>query len=578
MGALALSADRLFADPPLPVVVDAVTDRFRPLPFDQEKLAGLLAGRLRANSEGYLEHIDDQLFMHSSETGLGEPGAAGFGEQAGRFLEASANAYEFRPDEQLRVVMDRVAKQVIAAQTSGRHLAGHTAGEPWETHDLLVHKYDLLGLLAYYRVSDDENALAAARKIGDLLLRVSAKSSAGRSEYRRTTTLVEPLVALYRYTEESRYLDLCRVAAEAWLQSKETHGDPTSENLSDLHGLIELYRVTGDESYFRPVSAAWTEVRNNWLSLTGNPLSNGGGSTADESKNGGDACATLAWIQLTLNLLRITGDAQYAEQLEHTIYNQLFAAQDPNTGAILASVPLNGSKQAAPHSDPCVSSEAQGMALIPSAVWGRYGNGIAVVLYNAGRATFKLSRRGTVQLYSEAAFPESGDFLLHVEPAHNIRFPLRLRVPEWTSKFAVEIGGSHLIGRPGDFLTLNREWKPGDTVKISIDMTVRVVSGSPDYPDQIAIERGPQVLALASALNPQLKELAEVSLIAEDGSRPKLAPLAGKLPSNWQGDQAYTTAGAYQGKSQQLVLAPFADAKTYRVWLKRPSASTAGTK
>ncbi len=551
-----MAAAPLFADPPQPVVVDAVTDRYRPPAFDQEKLAGLLAARMRANSEGYLEHIDPRAAIASG--------------QAGKFLEASANAYAYSHDAQLKAVMDRVAKQLIAAQVSD---GGEALGAVESSAALWVQKYDLLGLLAYYGVTQNEDALTASKDIGDSLVKAFSKGSVAAS---RAMVATDALISLYRYTEESRYLDLCKLAADAWLRRKDTHHDASYENLADLQGLVDLYRITGDEPYFRPVPAAWMDIRNNWLSVTGNPMSNGEASTPDPNRSEGDACATVAWIQLSLNLLRITGDTQYAEQLERTIYNQLFAAQEANTGAVLAQVPLNGSKRAV-NSDGCPSSEAHGLTLIPSVVWGRYGNGIAVLLYNPGRATFQLSRRGTVQLYSEAAYPENGEFLLHVEPAHNMRFPLRLRVPEWTSQFAVDIAGSHLIGRPGDFLTINREWKRGDTLKVSMDMTTRVLTGASAYADQIAIQRGPQILALCRALNPQVKDLAEAALVASDASRPRLTPLDLKVPSHVLGDQAYAIDGEYEGKAQQLVLIPFADAKTYRVWMKRPAASTGAT-
>lgn len=557
------------------MVVDAVTDRYRPLPFDQEKLVGLIARRLRANSEGYLEHVDRQLAPTTAHAAVTPERS--FGEQAGKFLEASANAYEYRHDERLKAVMDRVDKEVIAAQSTHQHLGYHLGDVDSRSRDLVVHKYDLLGLLAYYRVTQSEESLAAARKIGELLVTTFSKDStdgAGRAD---AASLIEPLVALYAYTEESHYLDLCRSAAEAWLKSRGRHSETTAENLSILHGLIELYRVTGDESYFRDIPATWMQVRSSGLSLAGSPLSSGESRGASAGKNPEDACATLAWIQLTLNLLRITGEPQYAEQLEQTFYNGVFAAQDANTGAILSPAPLNGTKQPAPNADPCVSSQAQSITLAPAAVWGRYGNGIAVLLYNAGRATFQLRRRGAVQLYSEANFPESGDFLLHVEPAHNMHFPLRLRVPEWTNRFTVDIGGSHLNGKPGDYLTLNREWRPGDTIKISIDMTPRVIS-SPESPDQIAVQRGPQVLALSKALNPQLKDLAEAAIPAGGGSETKLPSFSGRLPMNWPGDQAYDVMGEYGGKSQPFVLTPFADARSYRVWLKGASASSGAAK
>ena len=49
----------------------------------------------------------------------------------------------------------------------------------------------------------------------------------------------------------------------------------------------------------------------------------------EETSNVGEGCATVTWLQLTWQLLRLTGEAQYAEQLEHTVYNALLGAQDP---------------------------------------------------------------------------------------------------------------------------------------------------------------------------------------------------------------------------------------------------------
>ncbi len=561
LAVLPLFADRSLADPPEPVVVDAVTDRYRPISLDQEKLGGLLASRLRANSEGYLEHVDDHNAPPDSK-GLGGPREEGSIQQPGRALEAMAKAYEYRHDEHLRAVMQSVEKLVVASLTPEK-----AAGD---RHELLVRKYDLLGLLAYYHVTTDESALDAATRAGKALLRSFPKGSA----YEHPAILIEPFVLLYRYTEDGQYLDFCRSAADAWIQSEGKQADATFESLSALHDLVDLYRITGDESYFRSITASWLDVRNRRLSLTGAPVLSKA-STAGDDKEESGTCATVSWIQLTLDLLRVTGEAQYGEQLERTIYNQLLAGQDGMTGVVLESAPLNGSKQPASTSDACGSNEALGVSLIPAAVWGRYGNGIAIVLYSAGRATFQLShRRGTVQVYSEAVFPERGDFLLHVEPAHNLRFPVRLRVPEWTNSFVADIGGSHLIGKPGDFLTINREWRRGDTVKISMDMTVRTIDGSPTYPDEIALQRGPQVLALSQVFNPQLKDLADAAVTAGAMSRVQLLPAGAKLPANWPGEQAYTIAGEYRGKPQELILAPFADAKTYRVWLRKPSASS----
>ncbi len=434
---------------------------------------------------------------------------------------------------------------------------------------------DLLGIIAYYRISGDEAALAASKKLGDFLVGLFGKATDDRSL--AGSALIEPFVYLYRYTGDLRYLDFSESRADSWLAAKPARIDPTYENLSDLVGLIELYRITGDESYFRPVTAAWSDVRTNHLALTGKPTPVSFDTRAAERDDITELCATASWMQLTLDLMRITGDSQYGDQLERTIYNQLFASEDARTGNNFSSVPLNGSKKLALTRDACIAAGAKALSSIPSAAWGRYGNGIAVVLYTAGRATFRLRHRGTIQLYSEATFPETGDILLHVEPSRDMQFPLRLRVPEWTSKFVADVDGSHLIGKPGEFLTISRQWKRGDTVKIAINMTVHVIDGAPAYADRVAIQRGPQVLALGRTLNPAVTDLSTAGPISTDPSQLRIPPVESRFPANWAGSQAYIFPGEYEGRRQELVFVPFADAINYRVWMKKPIARSGAT-
>jgi uncharacterized protein len=530
---LALAVLPALAGPRRSVTIRVVAERYRPLAFDQQKLGGMLAERLRANSEGYLERANDKQ------------------EQAGRFLDASANAYEYSHDPKLKAVMDRAAKPVLANAAGDASLI---------SSDLNILKYNLLGLLAYHRVTADENALNASKKLGDIAVtsvREQSASHAGAS-----ASLIAPLVLLYRRTADTRYLETSKSLANLALESKGLNIDPSDENLSALEGLVELYRATSDNSYLRAAVAAWNALRVNRLTLTG---------TLDSSTN--DSCITAAWMGLTMTLFRITGEAQYGEQLERTIYNQLFAAQDAKSGNTYSAVPLNGAKKAANGMESCSFREAYGISLIPSAVWGRYGNGIAIALYSSGRATFKLRRRTTVQLYSEANYPETGNILLHIDPSHEAQFSLRLRVPEWALKFTVDVGGSHLAGKPGDFLTITRSWKRGDTVQIAMDLAIRVLSGGAASPNEIAVQRGPQVLALDKAQNPHIKDFAAAGPASVDAAHLKPRSVETKFASAWTEDQAYAVAGEYAGKPQELILVPFADARTYRVWMKKPGGS-----
>lgn len=535
------------ADPPERAVVNAVADVYRPLPAEQQKFGGIIGARLRANSEGYIERLAGSAANASAD-------------QIGTLLDAAIYTFEYNRDPNVHAVMLQLAKKLIASQPAAESTSDWTGQEAW------TEGANLGALLHYYAATSDQSALAAATNLGNLFV----KARHSNKDVDSLAAAIEPMVQLYRYTDDSRHLEFCTAAAEAWLHRMKSPEVPlTYKNLVVLNGLLELYRVNGDSSTYKVPLQAWTEMQASGFSLTGVPA----GAPPASSLDVLDACTTGAWLQLTLNLFRISGQAVYSEQLEHIVYNQLFAAQDARTGTVLAPVRWSGKKEPA-NTSACAANEVRALALLPSIVWGRYGNGLAVNLYTDARTTLKLRRRGTVQLYAETTYPESGTILLHIEPDHPVHIPLRLRVPDWATSFTADIGPDHLVAKPGDYLTLNRSWKRGDTVKISMPMNARAIPGIGALSDEIAIARGPQVLALGQAHNPQITNFDEVAIDPLDSAGARLVPVATNYAANWMSEQAYTINGTYQGKRQKFILAPFADALNYRVWLAQSKASS----
>ncbi len=548
-----LIAAAVWAAPPQPAIVNAVSDIYRPFPPDQQKLGGLIAARMRANSEGFIEKIATEVANGSGK------------DETGTLLDAAVYAFEYSRDSQVNAVMVRFARKLMAAQGPDGYIGTRASADEWTVADTFSQNADLLGLMNYYRVTGDQAAISAAIKSGNLLVQERQKNSKKAAVF---AGALEGTLQLYRYTDDNKYLTFCTAVAEAWLHEKPPELAATFENLSVLDGLVDLYRISGDNTFFAAPLQSWTEMHASAFTLTGVPADG-----AQPDSKAFSACTTSAWLRLTANLLRISGQAIYAEQLERTVYNQLFAGQDVRNGAVLAPVTWGGKKEPA-NSSACAANEVVGLALLPSLVWGRYGNGIAVNLYTGGRATVRLRRRGTTQIYSEANYPESGSISLHVEPDHPTHFPLRLRVPEWTSKFTADIAGDHLVGKPGQFLTINRGWKRGDTVRISIEMDARVIPGVHEYSKDVAIARGPQILALGKAFNPEIGDLNAVALESSASGQVVLSPIANSYTAIWMGDQAYSVNGVYNGQPRKLVLVPFAEARDYRVWLAQSKASS----
>lgn len=507
----------------------------------------MIGSRLRANSEGYIERIAPASVDPSKANAAIE-------------LDAAVYTFEYNHDPGINAVMVQLAKRIISAVGS----AGAESATDWTEQQTWTDAANLRGLLNYYRISGDVAALQAATALGNVLVGVRRHAN----DLGLLAPSIEPMVHLYRFTDDRKYLDFCRAVAESWIQNKPVQLSLTYANVTILNGLVELYRIDGDNSIFKLPLQAWTTLQASGFSLTGVPVqpNTDGGSAPD-------ICTTGAWVQLSLNLLRISGQAVYAEQLERTVYNQLFAAQDARTGAILSPVGWSGRRQVA-SSAACAANEVRALSEIPSIAWGRFGNGIAVNLYTDGRATVVLRRRGTVQLYAETNYPESGSILLHIEPDHPIHFPLRLRVPDWANKFTADAGLDHFVGKPADYVTLNRNWKKGDTVKIQMSMQGRVIPGIDGFSGDIAIARGPQVLALGKTLNPQISDLTAAMVDPLNSSGSSLSEVATNFAANWMGDHVYAITGTYEGKPRKFLLVPFADALDYRVWLTQSKASS----
>ena len=73
---------------------------------------------------------------------------------------------------------------------------------------------------------------------------------------------------------------------------------------------------------------------------------------------------------------------------------------------------------------------------------------------------------------------------------------MRLRIPAWTKSASVKINGRAIdvTPTPGSYLTLNRAWKAGDKIEMTLPMHLSV-EAMPDDPKTQAFLYGPLVLA-----------------------------------------------------------------------------------
>ena len=583
------------------MVDELIHECWTPAPPHTQTVLGLLGRRMAVNLRQRLLRVDTDAMLSGfvQHRPSSDFSAAWVGEHAGKFLDAACRALRSHDDDLLRARARDVATALMAAQGDDGYLGTYVPADRWTGWDVWVHKYNLLGLLAYHELSGDAAALAACCRIGDLLARTFG-SGTGQGDINRAgwffgmaaTSVLEPLCALYCRTGTIAYLDLAGSMVRSYSEPNGVNlvdgvlaqggiGGLASlkayELLSNLVGLVDMYRLTGEARLLAAVVTAWDDIQQHQLYPTGSVSAMehfqfDGRLRALPSANIAETCATVTWLQLCARLFRLTGLARYGAELERTVYNHLLAAQDASTGNFSYYTALCGAKEFTAFPLCCVSSGARGLSLLPDLIWGVADGALVVNLYNAARA--RLCVQGVeVDAVMHTRFPVDGAVLLELLPARPATFTVRLRVPVWTRRFRVVTEFGEHSGVPGEMLCIHQTWRPGSVLKITIDMSVRAAPLSPRHPDQLLVQRGPQVLSLDAATNPTLCCVHRAAL--DDGfeRQPALQEVDAE-------EQIYSTPGfvgvpddqgGLRAEPHELRLTPFADATRFTALLPRVS-------
>lgn len=563
---------------------------------------GWLGERIAVNAKNRLLKVDTEPLLAGFRK---KPGSHPWiGEHVGKWMHAATLAWAYTGDPELRAKLDRVAAELIGCQEPDGYLGTYVPEKrfglyPNADWDVWSHKYNLMGLLTYHQYTGNEPALTACRKMGDLLVATfPAKRSilaAGTHVGMAATSVLEPIVLLYRFTGDERYLEFARYLVKSWdepngpkiiatllsaKQVNKTANGKAYEMLSNLVGLCELARVTGDRSFLEPVLNAWADIVAKRLYITGSASQWEHFQADHELRNDpaahvGETCVTTTWIQLNQQLLRLTGEAKFADELERTFYNHLAAAQHPQGNDWCYYTALEGRKPYDKGITCCHSSGPRGTALAPQAAFLKVrvdgADGVAVGTFESAEATISLGGQNVV-IQQLSKFPHRGSAVLSFKLDTPARFALQWREPSWASpvKLRVNGEGARTERRGGWVVLAAREWKDSDQVSVSFSLGASVITGEYGNSGRAALRWGPFVLAFDQNRNPGLPTPQALGF-AEVGKPPfALKP----------GDGLVFEARLRSSRSSEpfsATFVPFADAGAdggvYRVWLRAPGAA-----
>ncbi len=567
-----------------PLIPNVIHDIYVPSPFENQGIGGILGLRMEINLEKRLLEIDQETMLSGF---LSRPGKQDWiGEHVGKYLETACNTWEYSHNPDLKKQMDHIIQVLLSSQLADGYLGTYTPDKYWTSWDVWVHKYDLIGLIAYYKTFGYQPALDAAIKIGNLMIKTFGNDpgqldiiSAGEHVGMAATSILDPMIELYRYTGESKYLDFTRYILRAYNQKNgpkiiqdlllvrqvnKVADGKAYEMLSNLVGIIKLYKLTGEKDLLQPVIIAWNDIVNNRLYITGTSSSfevfqGNDDLPATIHDNIGEGCVTTTWIQLNFQLFTLTGEVKYMDQIEKSVYNHLLAAENPQSGCVSYYTSLMDRKPYSCDITCCLSSVPRGISMIPLFNYGKRSGIPTFLLMESTKVNDSVltntGQRIALTVNATSEFPGKGRIVYIVSPSSSSVFPLSFRVPSWSKGFAATVNGTKYNLVNQGFLSINRLWKPGEKVIISFEIPVKIIQGGHNYKNFIAFQRGPQILAADSSLN----SLNPVYILEKQLQNQKiiLSDSPSALPANWIGNQAYSFA---ENSHSKLVLVPFSDA------------------
>jgi hypothetical protein len=142
----------------------------------------------------------------------------------------------------------------------------------------------------------------------------------------------------------------------------------------------------------------------------------------------------------------------------------------------------------------CVGTGLENHGKYPDTIYFHTGNALYVNLFIASELNW---REKGLKVRQDTRFPEQDSTRLVFTAARPIRLAVKVRFPSWaTSGISLVVNGAAqpVAGKPGSYVTVDREWKTGDTLSIRLPMSLRV-EAMPDNPKVVALLYGPILLA-----------------------------------------------------------------------------------
>jgi DUF1680 family protein len=544
---------QILAAGPVALTPDAAC-RLRPVPLGAMTITGGLwevrrqvngdvavpLGRERLESAGNLDNL-----RIAAGTMSGEPrGPVFMDSDVYKWLEAAAWEYARRPSEKLLEAQREITAVIASAQQADGYLDsivqlrqdGERYRELGWSHEHYCAGHLFQAAVAQVRCTGERGLLEVAVRLADHLVRTFGPD--GRHDLDGHPEVEMALVELYRETGNRDYLDLARHFVETRGQGRiEAYGRepayfadrvPVREQTTvEGHAVRAVYLGAGAADVAVELGEAELlaalERQFAAMEATKTYVTGGLGSRWDGEAFGdpyelppdqayAESCAAIGGVYWAWRMLLATGDPRYADAAERKLFNGFLAGVSLGGDEFFYVNPLHirqdaladESRSPAHGRRPwfdvacCPPNIMRTLASLPGYLATTDDDGLQVHQYAPSTLTAPVPG-GEARISMETDYPWDGLVRVRIEHTPEAEWTLSLRVPAWAEGATLQVDGEEQPAPAGAYARVTRSWKPGDTIELSLPMTVRFVEADARIDavrDCVAIERGPIVFAV----------------------------------------------------------------------------------
>lgn len=583
----------------LTVKAEQVQDTFRPLPAGNIHLTNYLENDI----ENSIQHWSKGVVPYAKLVEFYRSGRPQFalGEMWGKAVRSASMFYRYTHDASLKEILHQTVYDLLSTTRSNGSISCTAedkqpdggGGDIWER------KYVLLALSQYYtQVEADPKVLEAMKRealsiinqVGDAP-KVDINSLGWSANHIESSSVLEPMMRLYNLTGDKRFLDFANYIVRNGGCQGENIFQQAIDNVpcclmagiypkayemtSVFEGLVEYYRVTGEEKWKTSFTNYFNNVRNQEITIIGN----GGGdqphgsqphqqawageawdSTKYEQSNPQvkrmmETCTGVTWMKFCSQILRLTGNVQAVDEIERYVYNGLLGAMKPTGDGFSYVNLLNGEKvtnvgwgwnfDGLPVTC-CNLNGPMGLAYIPFVAVMQAKEGPVVNLYNAAQVKAETALGNPVEMTIRTEFPKDNHVAIAVNPAAPEKFTIKLRIPVWSANTVVSVNGKKIKGvKSGSYLNISRKWKNNDKIELMLDMRCHLLDASrscnPEGRRFQALQYGPIVLSRDENMDADYNK--PVQIVANKNGEVKISKTTPTLSSARMEFLVPTTSG-----------------------------------